>query len=174
MKEIERIIKSFEYLYDGEPWIGVNMVGTLEKITAEQAGKKIAINHNSIWEITNHMISWRLNVLQRVKGKTMVSPDNNYIEPVTDQTETAWKNTLEQLKNSQQQWIDFLKTFSENDFEKVYQNNSMSYYENIQGIILIDEGTKRSSFLQTPFSIDDLLRLLEVSLYGFNTLCMDI
>ena len=88
MKETERIIKSFEYLYDGEPWLGVNIVGTLEIITAGQAGKKIADNHNSIWEITNHMISWRLNVLERVKGKTMVSPDNNYIEPVIDKSET--------------------------------------------------------------------------------------
>ena len=138
MKESKRIIKSFEYLYNGEPWIGVNIVDTLEKITAEQAGKKIAINHNSIWEITNHMISWRLNVLQRVKGKTMVSPDNNYFEPVIDQSAIAWESTLEQFKVSQRQWIDFLKILSENDFEKVYKNNSMTYYENIQGIIQHD------------------------------------
>jgi len=138
MKETERIIKSFEYLYDGEPWLGVNIVDTLGIITAKKAVKKISNNHNSIWEITNHVISWRLNVLQRVKGKTMVSPDNNYIEPVKDQTAKAWKATLKQLKDSQKQWLDFLNTFPEKDFEKVYKNNSMTYYENIQGIIQHD------------------------------------
>jgi uncharacterized damage-inducible protein DinB len=138
MKEAQRIINQFEYLYNGEPWIGVNILGTLENISAKQAAIKIAGDRNSIWEITNHIISWRLNVLQRVKGKTMVSPDNNYFEPVTDQSAAAWKNTLEQLKISQQEWIDFLKTFSENDFEKIYPKNGMTYYENIHGIIQHD------------------------------------
>ena len=45
---------------------------------------------------------------------------------------------MEEFKISQQQWIEFLKTFSENDFDKVYKNNSMTYYENIQGIIQHD------------------------------------
>jgi uncharacterized damage-inducible protein DinB len=138
MKETQRIINQFEYLYNGEPWIAVNILDTLENISAQQAANKIAADHNSIWEITNHMISWRLNVLQRVKGKTMVSPGNNYFEPVTDQSEAAWKNTLEQMKISQQEWIDFLKTFSEDDFEKIYPKNAMTYYENIHGIIQHD------------------------------------
>ena len=138
MKETQRIINQFEYLYNGEPWIGVNIVDTLANITSEQAANKIGVDRNSIWEITNHIISWRLNVLQRVKGKTMVSPGNNYFEPVTHQSAAAWKNTLKQLKISQQEWIDFLKTFSENDFEKIYPKNAMTYYENIHGIIQHD------------------------------------
>ena len=138
MKETDRIIKLFEDLYNGESWIGVNIVSTLENISAKQAAKKITVDRNSIWEITNHIISWRLNVLQRVKGKTIVSPDNNYFEPVKDTSESAWKNTLEQLKISQLQWIDFLTTVDANDFEKVYPNNAMTYYENILGIVQHD------------------------------------
>ncbi len=44
---------------------------------------------NTVWEIVNHIISWRENVLQRLQGKIMITPDNNYFTIVTDQSSTA-------------------------------------------------------------------------------------
>jgi len=138
MKETKRIIKLFEDLYEGSPWIDVTIMGTLENITAEQAAKRVLAKHNSIWEIVNHLVMWRLTVLQRMQGTVVVFPDNNYFEPVKDTSESAWKTTLEKFNDSQQKWIDFLKTFSENDFEKLVQNKTMTYYEHIHGIIQHD------------------------------------
>src|ERR1700733_3945170 len=120
MKETDRITKLFEDIYNCSPWIDVNITGTLKNITAEQAAKKIFPERNSIWEITNHLAGWRQNVLQRVQGKIISSPQNNYFAAIKDTSESAWKKTLEQLKDSQQHWIDFLKTFNEDDFEKIY------------------------------------------------------
>ena len=138
MKETQRIVKLFEDLYDGNPWIDVNIKSTLERLTPEQASKRILSGRNSIWEIVNHLISWRLNVLQRVQGKKMISPDDNYFSAVTDTSDAAWKKTLEQLKNSQTQWIDFLKTLREDDFTKIYPGNNMTYYEHVHGILQHD------------------------------------
>jgi uncharacterized damage-inducible protein DinB len=138
MKEAERIIKLFEALYEGSPWIDVNIVGILNNITSDQAIKKIRADRNSIWEIVNHLINWRVTVLQRIQDIQGAVPDNNYFEPVNDASDSAWKNTLHRLENSQQQWIDFLKTFSGNDFEKLVQNKTMTYYEHIHGIIQHD------------------------------------
>ncbi len=138
MQETDRIIKLFEDLYDGSPWIDVTLIGTLENVTAEQASWRVLPNRNTIWEIVNHLISWRLNVLQRVQGKVLITPDNNYIAVIEDVSPAAWADTLQQLKGSQQQWVDFLKTFREDDFEKIYPNNSMTYYEHIHGIIQHD------------------------------------
>jgi uncharacterized damage-inducible protein DinB len=138
MKETKRIIKLFEDLYEGSPWIDVTIAGTLENISAEQAMMRPLPNRNSIWEIVNHLISWRLNVLQRVQGKVIKTPDNNYIATIDDTSPAAWANTLQLLKDSQQQWVDFLKTFQEEDFAKIYPNNSMTYYEHIHGIIQHD------------------------------------
>ena len=55
MKEAERIIKLFEDLYNGSPWIDVNIVDTLKNITTNQAANKIIAERNSIWEIVNHV-----------------------------------------------------------------------------------------------------------------------
>ncbi len=97
MKETNRSIKLLEDLYNGHPWIDVNLVNVLSKINALQASKKIFPNCNSIWEITNHLISWRMNVLERVQGKIMNAPENNYFSPIEDTSENAWSDTSNKL-----------------------------------------------------------------------------
>ncbi|MEO8770303.1 MAG: DinB family protein [Ferruginibacter sp.] len=138
MKETQRIIKLLEDAYNGSPWIDVSLIPVLKKITAEQAAKKFSPQWNSIWEIVNHIISWRANVLRRIKGEVIQSPSHNYFVPVKNTSSNAWVNTLKKLEASQQQWIRFLKKFKEKDFEKIYPDNDLSYYEHIHGIIQHD------------------------------------
>ena len=89
MKESIRISQLFKDLFEGDPWLGVNIMSTLGGISAERAAVKIAPERNSIWEIVNHMTSWRLNVLQRFEGEVIPSPEHNYILPVETTTEAA-------------------------------------------------------------------------------------
>jgi uncharacterized damage-inducible protein DinB len=138
MKETQRITKLFEDLYDGDPWIDVTILGVLKNVSAQQAAKKIAPGRNSIWQIVNHIISWRENVLLRVQGTVINTPNNNYFIEIADISETAWQQSLERLQNSQQQWIAFLKHFNELGFDKIYPTNKMSYFEHIHGIIQHD------------------------------------
>lgn len=138
MKVTERISELFEDLYDGEPWLDVTLVGTLENISAEVAAKKINPQRNSVWEIVNHIISWRGNVFQRVQGITILSPADNYFLPVINQSDKAWQETLLGLKDSQEKWIAFLHGLDEADLEKTYPVNHASYYKHIQGIIQHD------------------------------------
>lgn len=138
MKEWKRIEKLFKDLYDGSPWIDVTIMGTLENISAEQAATKIAPCRNSIWQILNHMIAWRENVLLRVQGNVIVTPNNNYFIEITDTSKAEWEKTLIRLGNSHKQWTEFLKNFSESQFDKIYPSNRMSYYEHIHGILQHD------------------------------------
>ncbi|MEO8151044.1 MAG: DinB family protein [Bacteroidia bacterium] len=138
MKETERISKLMGDSYNGNPWIEVTLLGTLKTISAKQAAKKIAPHWNSIWEIVNHIISWRLNLLQRVQGKVINTPADNYFTAITDTSEIAWQDTLKRLEDSQQQWISFLEEFNEEEFEKVYPKNNLTYYEHIHAIISHD------------------------------------
>lgn len=138
MNESERMTKLFDDLYNGSPWLEVTILPTLQRLTGKQAGTRLYENWNTIFEITNHLISWRENVLQRVQGKMMITPSNNYIVPVTDISHEAWQNTLKKLEQSQQNWVQFLNTFNTADFEKKYPGNGMSYYEHIHGILQHD------------------------------------
>lgn len=138
MKEPKRTEKLFEDLYDGEPWIGVSVFDVLKNISASQAAKKILPQCNSIWEIVNHMIIWRLTVLKRVHGEVISVPENNYFEDIPDKSQTAWKNTLKHLEDSQQQWITYLKKLKLKDLDNIYLHNGLTYYEHIHGIMQHD------------------------------------
>ena len=138
MTEKERLISLFEKLYDGAPWLDVNLRDTLNDIDADKAAAKILQGRNSIWEITNHVIAWRQNVLERVKGKVLKTPDTNYIQPITDTSTAAWKATLQQLHDTQDQWLSFLQTMDTGEFDRTYPVNNLTYFEHIHGIIQHD------------------------------------
>jgi len=137
MEETKRISSLFSNLYNGNPWLDITLKGTLSAIAAEKA----AIKHdgiNSIWEITNHLIDWRRNVLQRVNNVTIISPEHNYFLPVADTSEQAWQETLRQLELSQDEWISFLSQMHFENLSDVYPANGHTHYEHIHGIIQHD------------------------------------
>jgi uncharacterized damage-inducible protein DinB len=138
MKETERIRVLVKALYNGHPWLDVNMVDNLSKLTWQQAGRKLHPRLNTIWEIVDHMVGWRMNVLQRVQGAVIQTPANNYFAPVTKQSKADWTATLERFQVSQDAWIDFLERSDDDILEKTYPVNQMSFYEQIQGIIQHD------------------------------------
>lgn len=138
MEEAKRLSSLFEKLYDGYPWLGVNLLDTLQKLDANQASQKTLPYCNSIWEITNHLIHWRLNVLERVQDKVLKTPSNNYVEAIKNTSNEAWLDTLQRLELTQNQWLHFLKTVKTEDLEKKYPVNNMTYYEQIHGIIQHD------------------------------------
>jgi uncharacterized damage-inducible protein DinB len=138
MKETARILKLYDDLFDGHPWIDVMILPTLNALNATQAAARIYDDWNTIWEITNHMISWRENVLQRVKGHVLKTPATNYIEPVADMSEAAWAETIQRFKNTQDAWASFLSNWKETEFEKKYPPNGLTYYEHVHGILQHD------------------------------------
>jgi uncharacterized damage-inducible protein DinB len=135
MTEPGRLGSLFKKLYNGLPWIEVNIVDVLNKLSANEAQARLIDNCNTIWEITNHLISWRLNVLQRVEGKIINTPDHNYFQRVEDISDEAWRDTLYRLGESQEAWLQFINKCNSRDLDKIYPVNNMTYYEHIQGII---------------------------------------
>ena len=138
MKETKRTLKLFADLYSADPWIGVNIHNTLQQISSAQAAKKIQPQWNSIWQITNHIISWRENVLKRIQGEVITTPTDNYMVSVYDTSEIAWQHTMERMEISQTKWLAFLEDCDKACFKEKYQANDMSYYEHIHGILQHD------------------------------------
>ena len=135
MKETKRISKLFEDLYDGTPWIDTNIAGTLRGLTAKQASKKVLPEWHSVWEITEHLIKWRMHVAGRLQGKKINVGEDNYFEEIEDTSEKNWKETLHRLDGSQEEWLSFLKKLDEKTLDKVNPRSGMTYYEHIHSII---------------------------------------
>ncbi len=138
MSEGKRISNLYQSIYNGNPWLEVTLANTLKDVTAEQAYRKINPKLNTIWEIVNHLIQWRRNILRRVHGETITTPDHNYFVPIIDPSEAAWEQSLQNLEKSQELWNASLSNLEEADFEKIDPNNNHSFYEDIHGIIQHD------------------------------------
>lgn len=138
MKEVNLIIKLFKDLFEGNSWIDVNIMNTIKGLSSEEAATKVYNEFHTVWEIVNHMISWRLAVLERMQGKLSDEPPDNYFSEVADKSDTAWNETLIRLRETQLKWIKFLETFSEDQFTIEYPTNHMTYYEHIHGILQHD------------------------------------
>lgn len=133
-----RMSSLFEDLYNQEPWLDVTIVSKLNSLTASKAAARPLDNCNTIWEIVNHMINWRENVLKRVNGEVLKTPKSNYFKEIMDTSDRAWIKTLEALQQSQQAWMLYLETITEDDLAKVYAPNQMNYYKHIHGILQHD------------------------------------
>jgi len=138
MSESKRVSNLYQSIYNGNPWLEVTLADTLKDVTAAQAYKKINPNLNTIWEIVNHLIQWRRNILRRVQGEIITTPDHNYFVPILDSSEPAWEQSLQSLAKSQELWSACLSDFNDADFEKIDQNNNHNFYEDIHGIIQHD------------------------------------
>jgi hypothetical protein len=82
VKESLRLVAEYEKLFDGSSWIDVNIMDTLKPLSAIQASSKPFRNANSIWQIVNHLVSWREAILKRLKDEAVAAPANNFFEPV--------------------------------------------------------------------------------------------
>ena len=138
MSESKRVSNLYQSIYNGNPWLEVTLANTLENVTAEQAYRKINPNLNTIWEIVNHLIQWRRNILRRVQGEIITTPNHNYFVPILDSSEASWEQSLQSLAKSQEMWNACLSDFNDADFEKIDQNNNHNFYEDIHGIIQHD------------------------------------
>jgi uncharacterized damage-inducible protein DinB len=138
MEEVKRISKLISDLYDGNSWIDVTVNGTLKNISATLAFAHPVSNLNSIWEIVNHLVSWREVVIKRLNGEVIEGPTNNFFEPIKDNSEEAWLKTLKRFDEVQQAWMEFMKGFDSNDLEIIYKNTKTTYYELILGILQHD------------------------------------
>ncbi|MEO6404718.1 MAG: DinB family protein [Ferruginibacter sp.] len=138
MKETHRISKLFSSLYDGHPWIYVNIYKTFQSINAKQASQKLFTGGNSIWQIIDHLLKWRQNIYERVHGMIVESPADNYFTEITDTSGKSWNKLLKDFAASQEQWLHFIQTADESLLEKIDPLNEFSFYEFIQGIIQHD------------------------------------
>src|SRR5690606_22761870 len=120
MKESQRIQSLFAKQYNDDSWLGVNFVDKLRQISLEQAVHKFSPATNSIWEILNHLISWRELVLAGIPQNTYTSPAHNFFQPITNPTEDEWLRTLNRLKKSQEEWLEYFSSLDESIFENPF------------------------------------------------------
>jgi uncharacterized damage-inducible protein DinB len=135
MNEIDRIIRLLEKMFDKQPWYGSSIIEILSRVDSEQAFFRQGDTH-SIIELVLHMTSWRKFATQRLMGDAEfeVTDEANFPKP------TTWKDTLDQLHQSQEALLAAVKQFPENRLAELVPSKTLkyTYYTLLHGIIQHD------------------------------------
>ena len=137
MTEIERIEDQLRRAFEGEAWHGPSVREVLDGVTARQAAAHPIGQAHSIWEIVRHIAAWDGVVRRRLEGETVETPTEVDWPPVTDTSEAAWLNALEQLRNNH---TELRRTISRLDDSRLDEllpgvNNEWPAYVTIHGSI---------------------------------------
>ena len=93
-------------------WHGSSTIQLLGDITAEKALKRANPNAHTIWEIVNHMPVWKDEARKCLQGGTFpFLPTEKEWPPITDTSEKAWEEAIQNLKNTHQRLLDAIYKF---------------------------------------------------------------
>lgn len=137
MSESHRIAKLFSDWFDQKPWTEITLTALLEDITPEMAAAHPVPGANSIWQLVQHCLGWRQNVLLKLQGAVFTSPEDNYLSEPKDISAKAWSDLLIALRDNEKLWQSYLLNLAPEQLDKGYApaQNAFTQYEVIHGIL---------------------------------------
>jgi len=138
MTEIERIADQLDRGFDGDAWHGDPLLKILEGVTAKQAAAQPIKTSHTIWEIVNHLRAWRSTVEARLAGQVRELAGAADWPPVTDVTETAWRDCIRDLCQRHESLMKAVRAFPESKLDEMAPNRDHSYYVLLHGMVQHD------------------------------------
>ncbi|WP_298506080.1 DinB family protein [uncultured Maribacter sp.] len=132
--DIKSLVEESKGLYNGEPWFGTSIMGSLKNISPEFWNLRPENTSNSIASIVYHMINWRGFVIEKLKENASfdieLETKEDWRENVSVSNEEEKKEILAELRASQEELeklilekkVSWLK---ENTVGKKYTNSYM-------------------------------------------------
>jgi uncharacterized damage-inducible protein DinB len=136
--ESQRIYELLKNSWDGDMWHGPNLTGILKDIDWEKAFKKPAAGSHNIYELVQHMITWRRFVLEQLKGNESYRVElNSELDwpTIYKHSEGSWQEALDELHKNQRELVEFVKDFEDSRLEEIVPGRKFTWYTLLQGII---------------------------------------
>lgn len=138
MKEIDRILDQHSRAYNGDAWHGDPLMKVLDGVTAQQAAAHPIKHAHSIWEIVNHLRAWRGAVPIRLQGKVKELHGAEDWPPVTDTSDSAWRNCLRDLEEKTESYLNAVRAFPETKLADLVPARDHSFYVLLHGMVQHD------------------------------------
>lgn len=139
MSEIERITDLLTRAFEGGAFHGPAVREILEGITAQQAMRRPISEAHTIWELVDHIAGWQEEVTHRLKGRpaTILPPEQNF-PAHTDESEKAWKQSLQGMEETYQRLSATIREFPESRLGETVPGRKYTFYALMHGIVQHD------------------------------------
>jgi uncharacterized damage-inducible protein DinB len=139
MSETKRINSQLRRALEGEAWHGPSLREVLEGVTAEQAARHPIAGAHSIWEIVLHIAAWQRVASDRISDWKAVSvPDDEDWPPVADKSDASWSAALEEMRKTNSDLREKIKTLADQDLERIIDGAKYSAYFLLHGVVQHD------------------------------------
>jgi uncharacterized damage-inducible protein DinB len=135
MEEVNRIDDQLKRAFEGHAWHGPSVLEVLADITAERAAAKPLLGAHSIWEIVLHATAWHVGVRRRLEGEHVeLSPEEDW-PPVTDTSDTAWRQALAALEQTHTELRSTASRLADSRLPEKVAGKDHSVYVMLHGLI---------------------------------------
>ncbi len=117
MSERARIVDLLRRVHDGDAWHGPSVMDAVSGVSARQARARPIPAAHSIWETALHMIAWRDEVRERLRGEAPTLPEAGDWPPVPNDDE-KWDEVPTLLDVSHRLLVVAVETLSNADLER--------------------------------------------------------
>lgn len=137
MRETDRIAALLKAFYEGDCWIGLNLKQALQGVDVIKAVQKKSPDHNSIWQLVNHLIYWRKTVIIRLQGVLGNPPMNDFYQP-KDTSQETWEETLKHFEEVNQAFIEAIRAFPDDRLDQPSPMKGQTFHDLLIGCMQHD------------------------------------
>lgn len=136
MSEIERIASLLEETFEGKPYYGLSVLGTLQQVTAAVAAFTSTENTHSIWAIVTHLTAELNYVHDMIEGTvgSWIEGETTWPE-VIGASETSWQQAIHSLKEANRALVRRVKMLNDNILSKQASPARRPFYVMLHGTI---------------------------------------
>src|ERR1700678_221443 len=125
--------------FDGEAWHGPALLEILQDVDATTAAAKPLANAHSIWELAMHVGVWDEVTLQRLAGiKSQPTGTKNFPLVPAKPTESAWKKSIAELKNTHAKLVKTVAALSESRLTDRVPGKRYNFYHLLHGVVQLE------------------------------------
>ncbi len=135
MREMDRMADQMQRAFERNAWHGPALMETLAGLTATDAHSRPVASAHTIWEMVQHLSSWKEIVARRLAGERIddVATDVDW-PAITDSSESGWAATLQHLSDAQQKLMGAVKVFDPMRLMCSVPGTNYTYYVMIHGV----------------------------------------
>jgi uncharacterized damage-inducible protein DinB len=127
MSETARLADQIRRAFDGDAWHGDSLLELLANVDAATAAARPIKNAHSIWELILHIAAWDSAVLRRIGGTPVTLTDEQNFPPVKDTSDTAWRKTLDHVKQTHDNLVKAVGAFPDSRLQEQVPGKDPSY-----------------------------------------------
>lgn len=135
MTAIDRILKHYDGVLNGDAWHGDSVWQVLSDIPADTAAARPLGSAHSIWEIVAHMTFWEGVVTQRLHGKRAGLVEELNFPSMPAPTGENWRKTLDAFRDSNRQFREALGGLDPAKLDELTAAGKRTYYGEAHGIL---------------------------------------